>query len=161
MHVDHGPCRHSGSLASLLLLAASGGALAHAAHEQTPAERAIEYRQSVYHLIAWNFAPLSAALQGKAPYDKDAFALAASRIAALAPMLPEGFPAGSYVAGKTDAKPELWQDPAEFARLMKDLATRSAALAEIARSGDLDQIRPAFEDLAKACKACHKKFRAE
>ena len=102
-----------------------------------------------------------AVLDGKAPYDKDAFALAASRIAALAPMLPEGFPAGSYVAGKTDAKPELWKDPDEFARLMKDLATRSAALAEIAKSGDLAKIRPAFEDLTKACKACHKKFRAE
>jgi len=131
------------------------------AHEQSPAERAIEYRQSVYHVIAWNLAPMGAAMKGKVPYDKDAFALAASRIAALAPMLPEGFPAGSYVAGKTDAKPELWQDPAEFARLMKNLATRSAALAEIAKTGDLEKIRPAFSDLTNACKACHEKFRKD
>ena len=154
----HGPRRRNVALATLVLLAASGSGLA---HEQSPAERAIEYRQSVYHVIAWNLAPMGAVMKGKAPYDKDAFALAASRIATLAPMLPEGFPAGSYVAGKTDAKPELWQDPTEFARLMKNLATRSAALAEIARSGDLEKIRPAFEDLTKACKACHEKFRKD
>lgn len=147
-----------GALLTALLLFASASTLA---HEQSPAARAIEYRQSVYHVIGWNFAPMSAAIQGKVPYDKDAFALAAARVAALAPMLPEGFPAGSRVAGKTDAKPEIWQDTAEFARLMKELATRSAALAEIARGGDLEQIRPVFNDLAKTCKSCHKKFRAE
>ena len=156
---DHRGTRlRNGALATVLLLATAGGALA---HEQSPAERAIEYRQSVYHVIAWNFGSMGAVIQGKAPNDKDAFALAASRVATLAPMLPEGFPAGSHVAGKTDAKPELWQDPAEFARLMKDLATRSAALAEIAKTGDLEKIRPAFDELAKACKACHKKFRAD
>ena len=158
MNDHHGTRLCSGALAAVLLLVTGGGALA---HEQNPAERAIEYRKSVYHVIAWNLAPMGAAIQGKAPYDKDAFALAASRIATLAPMLPEGFPAGSYVAGKTDAKPELWQDPAEFARLMKDLATRSAALSEMAKTGELEKIRPAFNDLTKACKACHKKFRAD
>ena len=150
--------RRRGALVTVLLLAASAGTLA---HEHSPAERAIEYRQSVYHVIGWNFAPMSAAIQGKSPYDKDAFALAAARIATLAPMLPEGFPAGSRVAGKTDAKPEIWQDTAEFARLMKELATRSAALAEIARGGDLEKIRPVFDDLARTCKGCHKKFRAD
>lgn len=150
--------RRNGALATVLLLLTCGSPLA---HETSPAERAIEYRQSVYHVIAWNFTTMSAAIQGKAPYDKDAFALAASRIATLAPMLPEGFPAGSFVAGKTDAKPELWREPADFAQLMKDLASRSGALAEIAKSGDLEKIRPAFDDLAKACKACHKKYRKD
>jgi cytochrome c556 len=158
MSDHHGPRRRSAALATVLLLTASGSA---PAHEHSPAERAIEYRQSVYHVIAWNLAPMGAAMKGTAPYDKDAFALAASRIAALAPMLPEGFPAGSYVAGKTDAKPELWQQPTEFARLMKDLASRSAALAEIAKTGDLEKIRPAFNDLTKACKACHETFRKD
>ena len=34
----------------------------------TPAERAIEYRQAVYKIVAGNFGPLSQAAQGKAEF---------------------------------------------------------------------------------------------
>ncbi len=128
---------------------------------QTKAEQAIAYRQSVYEVIAWNFGPMKGAVQGKIPYDKDAFALQATRLAMLTPMLPEGFPAGSFVAGKTDAKPLIWEKRAEFDELMKKLAQKSAALAEIAKSGDLDKIKPAFGEVGQVCKSCHEKFKKE
>ena len=141
-------------LALLLTAAASG-------EPPSKAEKAIEYRHSVYHVIAWNFVPMAAAATGKIPYDKDAFLTQATRVALLAPMLPEGFPAGSYVAGKTEAKPAIWKERADFDELMHALATKSAALAEVAKSGDIERIKPAFNELAQACKNCHKKFREE
>ena len=154
-------CRTRIIVRALAVLATLTATVAAVAHEVSPAERAIEYRKAVYHVIAWNFGGMAAVIKGKAPYDKDAFALAASRVATLAPMLPEGFPAGSLLAGKTDAKPEIWTDPAEFDRFMKNLATRSAALADVAKSGDLARIKPAFGELAQACKDCHEKFRKD
>ena len=131
------------------------------AHDAAPskAERAIDYRHSVYHVIGWNVAPMGDAVGGKIPFNKDVFAMQAARVAALAPMLPEGFPDGSYVKGKTEAKPEIWTNRAEFEELMKRLADKSAALAEIAKSGDLAKIKPAFTDLTQVCKSCHDKFR--
>jgi hypothetical protein len=86
------------------------------------------------------------ALDGKIPYDKDAFAIQAARVAALTPMLPEGFPERSYIAGKTAAKPEIWKNRAEFDELLKKLAAKSAALAEVAKGGELAKVGPAFND---------------
>jgi cytochrome c556 len=141
---------------SLILMSVAATAAA-----DTKAEQAITYRKSVYEVMAWNFGPMRGAVQGKIPYDKDAFALQAARLAMLTPMLPEGFPAGSFVAGKTDAKPLIWEQRAEFDELMKKLALKSAALADIAKSGDLNKIKPAFGEVGQVCKSCHEKFKKE
>ena len=150
------PLARSGRYALVALLTASVTA---SAAPQSPAERAIHYRHSVYHVIEWNVALMGNAIEGKIAFDKDAFATQAARVAMLAPMLPEGFPEGSYLKGKTDAKPEIWTHRAEFDELMKRLATKSAALAEAAKGGDLAQSRPAFNELMQACKSCHDKFK--
>ena len=76
------------SLVSLV----AGAAVATAAVKP---DAAIRYRQSAYTMIGWNFGPLAQMVKGEAPWDAAAFALRAERIAALAPQLPEGFPAGS------------------------------------------------------------------
>jgi cytochrome c556 len=147
-----------GLLALAVFLAAAA-----AAHSAGPskAEQAIDYRHSVYHVISWNVHKLGDAVDGKVPYDKEAFALQAARVAMLAPMLPEGFPEGSYVKGKTAAKPEIWSNRAEFDELMKRLAAKSAALAEVAKGGDLEKAKPAFSELTQACKSCHDKFKSK
>ena len=143
----------------LVALAALTATMSASGAPPSKAERAIHYRHSVYHVIEWNVALMADAAQGKAPYDRDAFARQAARVAVLAPMLPEGFPEGSYVAGKTDAKPEIWQHRAEFDELMTKLADKSAALADTAKSGDLARIKPAFNELTQVCKSCHDKFK--
>jgi cytochrome c556 len=143
------------ALVALTLLVAATASAA----PKSKAEQAIHYRHSVYHVIEWNIHKMDDVIDGKVPYDKDAFASQAARIAMLAPMLPEGFPEGSYIKGKTDAKPEIWTNRAEFDDLMKKLALKSAALADIAKGGDLAKVKPAFNDLTQACKNCHDKFK--
>ncbi|HUO96946.1 MAG TPA: cytochrome c [Steroidobacteraceae bacterium] len=143
------------ALAALAALAAASAPAA----PPSKAETAIHYRHSVYHVIEWNVLPMGDAVSGKIPYDKEAFAMRAARVALLTPMLPEGFPEGSYIAGKTDAKPDIWKNRPEFDELMKKLAAKSAALADVAKGGDLATIKPAFNDLMKVCKSCHEKFK--
>lgn len=137
------------------------GATAAVAQQPTKAEQAIKYRQSVYQVILWNLGPMAGAVQGKAPYDKDAFAKQAARVATMAPMLAEGYPKDSFVAGKTRAKQEIWANWAEFQQLMQNFETKSATFAGVAQGGDLAQIKPAFGELTQTCKACHDKFRSE
>jgi cytochrome c556 len=86
----------------------------------------------------------------------------AATIAHFAPKVPSWFPPGTGPdVGKTMAKPEVWQKPADFAAKAK--AFRGAALAfnATAKAGDLAAINARFGDLGKACKACHDGYRNE
>ncbi|HXQ64645.1 MAG TPA: cytochrome c [Steroidobacteraceae bacterium] len=143
-------------VASAILAAVTSGA---AAAPPTAGEQAIEYRHSVYHVIAWNVGPMNEMIKGKIPYDPATFAKHAARVAMMTPMLLEGFPPDSNIAGKTHAKPGVWTDRATFENLLKKLETRSATLADVAKGGDLAKVKPAFNDLLQACKDCHEKFR--
>ena len=148
------------ALIASTLLACAAMALAHD-EPKTKGEQAILYRHSAYQVLKWNFARMGAAVQGKIPYDRAAFAKQAQRVAQVAPMLDEAYPPESYVAGKTAARPEIWQHWDDFQDRLHKLATASAAFADVARAGDVDQIKEQFPELARNCKSCHDKYRAE
>jgi cytochrome c556 len=124
-------------------------------------ETAIRYRQGVYTVIGWNFAPLAQMVRGKTAWDQAEFARRAERIAFLAPQLLEGFPAGSDTGAKTAAKAGIWSHMDDFRAKMDDLVTQSRRLAEVARGGDEAQMKEQFRQTAGACKACHDQYRDE
>jgi cytochrome c556 len=136
----------------------SGDAFAQAA---PTAEQAIKYRQSVYKVLLWNFGPMAAVAQGKAPYNAQEFTRRAERVALLAPMLIEGYPPGSDTGATTRAKPEIWQNMAEFRELMSTMEGKASDLAAAARTGDEAKAKAAFGQLGAACKACHDKYRGD
>jgi cytochrome c556 len=121
---------------------------------------ALRYRKSAYHVLIWNWMPLANAVRGKSPYNKAEFERYSARVAQVAPMLLEGFPAGSGV-GKTEAKPEVWTNWADFQLKMKAFETESAALALLAKGGDFEKIKVQFGKVGGTCKACHDKYKAD
>jgi cytochrome c556 len=143
-----------------LLLALACGA-AQAQGQPTKGEQALKYRKAVYQAIAWNFAPMGAMAQGKAPFDDREFALRAGRVAALTPMLAESYSAETQGLDDSKAKAELWSNRADFDAKMKDLVDRSATLASVAKGGDEAKTKAAFFDTANTCKACHDKYKAD
>ena len=66
------------------------------------------------------------------------------------------FPAGS-LHEHSRAKPEIWQNWAEFERLMHALEADSAALAAAAASGG--DVGAASKKMFGNCKSCHDQFR--
>ena len=124
-------------------------------------EQALKYRKSLYQVMAWNFGPMGAMAQGKVPYDAAEFAQRANRVALIAPMLSEGFPAATKDMPNSELKPAMWANRADFDAKMKDLVDRSATLATVAKTGDFAQSKAAFFDTANACKACHEKYKNE
>ena len=142
------------SLVSLV----AGAAVATAAVKP---DAAIRYRQSAYTMIGWNFGPLAQMVKGEAPWDAAAFALRAERIAALAPQLPEGFPAGSDTGAKTEAKAEVWKNADDFKAKMDDFITQAKALAEVAKGGDEAKMKEQFKKTAGTCKSCHDGYRSK
>ena len=61
--------------------------------------------------------------------------------------------------GKTDSKPDIWQDWDKFVAAADALKTEGAKLAEVAGSGDMSAIGGQVKALGKACGDCHKPFR--
>jgi cytochrome c556 len=85
----------------------------------------------------------------------------ADQIANLAAQLPNWFPKGSGPeAGiKTDAKPEIWSDPAGFERAVKLLQEEAPKLQQLAAANDVAGIRAQVGKLGGACKNCHDSYR--
>ncbi len=133
---------------------------ASSASAQVKPADALRYRKSAYNVLIWNWMPLANAVRGKTPYNKAEFERYSARVAQVAPMLLEGFPAGSGV-GKTEAKPEIWTNWADFQLKMKAFENESAALAVLAKGGDFEKIKLQFSKVGGTCKACHDKYKAE
>jgi len=85
---------------------------------------------------------------------------AAAKLKELSEAFPAFFPAGSD-KGETKALPVLWTDKPGFTAANKAEGTAIDALAVAAGSGDMTKIGEAFGNAAKACGACHEKFRAK
>jgi cytochrome c556 len=127
--------------------------------QKSPGERAVDYRQSIYTVMAGNFGPLNPMSEGKVPFNAVEFTKHAERFAYIAHMLDDAFPANSNGVANTKAKPEIWTNPMEFQRLLQDLWDKSAAVAVAAKTGDMVKIKAAVQDAGTSCKNCHDKFR--
>ena len=120
------------------------------------------YRQSWFALLAANFGPMVSMVKGEIPWQEDQMASYADQLAALTTLdVMRGFSDGSD-KGTTRAKPEIWQDTADFQAKMKDLDTAVAALQTVANQGtDRKAIAEAVGGTGKACKACHDEYKSK
>lgn len=146
----------------LLLTLATSTLLASAAqaHNFEDAKDAIEYRQSAFSLIAYNFGDMGAMMKGKKPFEAATFAMRATNVAALSKFPFEGFIAGSD-KGETEALAKIWQDRADFDTKMKTFQENAAILATVAQKGDQAAIKQAFMDTGKSCKSCHDVYKED
>lgn len=151
------PVRALRAVAGTIAILAAGAILA--APQRSKQELEVDYRQGLYAVIGGNFGPLGAMAQGKAPFNAAEAQKRAERVAFLAPMLKEAFPADSNGVAHTSAKPEIWTNAAEFDQALQAFIDKSAALATAAKTGDPEKIKTATEETGKTCKACHDKFR--
>lgn len=90
----------------------------------------------------------------------------ADQINSTAMKLTTLFPAGTDQPhgkdpGHTMAKPEIWENPEEFAAAIKKFQDESAMFKTAVAGGDMGVIKAEFEKLGGACGNCHKTFRAK
>lgn len=84
----------------------------------------------------------------------------ATKINAKAMEIATLFPAGSD-QGDTKAKPEIWQDPDDFAAKLKALQDESAMLVTAANGGDMAAVKAQYDKLGGTCGGCHKIYKAK
>jgi cytochrome c556 len=149
--------------AGLLITAAGVTSVAMAAMKP---EDAIHARQSIMRVMGLTFGPLAHMAQGKIPFNKKEFAEGAQRLELVWKMNPTKYflPGtdkgifGSGIAEYTNAKPEIWTEPAKFKKAAEHANEAIMKLAQAARSGDEDAMKSAAGGVGKACKACHDDF---
>lgn len=144
--------------AALVTVIAGGFVMA---QDQGPHEAAIDARQSLMTLYAFNLGTLGGMAQGKMEYDADAAQVAADNLARLAKvnqsaMWPQGSDNES-VEG-TRALPAIWENSDDMQTKLSDLVSASEAMAEAAGT-DLESLQGAMRGLGGACGACHEDYR--
>lgn len=86
----------------------------------------------------------------------------AATIANLAKQSSGWFPAGTGPEmGKTGAKPEIWQNPKDFAAKLVAFQRAAAAFNTAAASGDMNAAKARYSDLGGTCKSCHDSYRMD
>ena len=99
---------------------------------------------------------------GGTPYDAAKAKASLEKIAAVPAQFVKLFPEGTGIGGKekTAAKPEIWQDMADFNKMAENMSTAAMKAADTAAKGK-DALAGVFrKDLLGACKACHEKYKA-
>lgn len=145
----------------VLVTSASLGLAPGAVSHMNDKEMAQSYRQSWFALVGMNFGPMVEMLKGNIPWNDEQMAAWGNDLATLATMdIARGFVDGSE-KGTTRAKPEIWQNKADFAQKMDDMKTAIAALQTAAASGDKGAIGKNIAATGKSCKSCHDEYKSK
>jgi cytochrome c556 len=119
------------------------------------------YRQSWFALLAANFGPMVSAVKGEIPWEQAKMEDWANDLAALSTLdVMRGFADGSD-KGTTRAKPEIWQNKADFSSKMDSLKKELEKLQQVTAAGDREAIAAQVGAAGKACKSCHDEYKAE
>ena len=146
-------------VASLTLLAAAGAIAAPLS--KTTALKIMHERHEGMETIGKANKVLRRELTADAP-DVTAVRGAARDMAKLAGQSSKWFPKGTGPeVGKTGAKPEIWQKPADFTARLRDFQGAAKLLNAAAAAGDMNEVKARYADLGKTCKACHDTYRSE
>ena len=115
-------------------------------------------RRDLLHETMRTFEPMGIVVRGKNPYVAADFLALAEKLQTLSTQPWAYFPPGSTYA-PSRAKPAVWQQPAQFKQAEDTYIKAVSSLTEAAKTGNLDQIRPAYARVSESCAACHKAFR--
>ena len=144
------------SLVVLLSAALSLPAIAHIERSE-PLQ---SLRQSYFAIVGMTFGPMGDMVKGDIEWNGEQFAAWASDLAAVSSVTVErGFAPGSD-KGKTRAKPEIWDNKADFEEKLGNFRMQAAKLAEVAVTGDRQAIAGQFRQTGGACKACHVNYKS-
>lgn len=125
-------------------------------------DQAIAVRKATYTLIGNNFGPIGGVLQGKIAFDGAEATKRAERVAFLATLSTDVYPDISKT-GNTRAKPEIWENRADFDKKLKDFIDHSNALVQVLHKDNKDEdgFKTAAKLVAGDCKGCHEDFRTK
>ena len=115
----------------------------------------IDYRRHIMKTMGEQLGAIGQILKGTIP--ADSFATHAEILALNATTAKKAFE--PKVLGG-DAKPELWENWADFSKRLDTLAAATAEFAKLAKAGGVAAAGPKAQETF-TCKGCHDKYRQE
>jgi cytochrome c556 len=141
----------------LSALAAAAALLVATVGVAASSTEAIKKRQEAMSGVREGMGALAAIAKGEAPFDAAVVAQSAGAIEAhlkeAAPLFPEGSAQGDV---ETWAKPEIWENWADFVVKLEKSQAAAAALKSVTEES---AFRPAMGKLGNSCKSCHTDYR--
>jgi len=146
----------------LCAAAVAAGALlsAPASAQFAKPEDAIKYRKAALTLLGAHAGRIGAVVKGERPFNAAEVQASAAVMETVSGLPWEAFVAGTD-KGETRAKPEIWKDADKFKGAGESMQKAVAALSAASKAGNLDQVKAAFGEVGKTCKACHDNFRKD
>lgn len=121
-------------------------------------EDAVKYRQGAFTVMAAHFGRLGAMANGRMPFDAKVAQDNAALVEVMSKLPFAGFTPDTQGL-KTKVKPEAWAEKAKFDQGAEKMQAEVAKLNAAAKTGNLDNLKAAFGETAKTCKACHDAYR--
>jgi len=127
--------------------------------QQVKLEDQVKLRRAAYDMMGYSLGDMAAMAQDKKPFNKEEAEHDADLLVAASTVPRRFFPEGSDK--DTKAKPEIWQNRADFDSKMDHMVAEAAKLPQIVRAGDMAAFKKQVGETGQACKACHDKYRAK
>ena len=118
----------------------------------------VKERMESMKSVAQSMKRINKALRSSSNIDRAAIKREAAAITKRALEFPEKFPAGSE-GGASEAKPEVWQNPVDFAAKSMALARAAERLSGAAGTVSRGELSASFSGIGKTCGACHRIYR--
>ena len=119
-------------------------------------QQIVAARQSSLHLSAVAMGSMKGVIDRGDAVTTQVFA--ARGIARWARVLPTLFPDSTRGITPSRARPEIWDNRADFEAKAANYAAAATRLAEIAQSGDRAAFASQFQTTIAACQACHERY---
>lgn len=119
-------------------------------------EHYVMHRQKLMSAIGGHMGAIGGIMKAELPF-MDAISVHAKAIEMSAGLIEQAFEK-EVTEGKTDAKPDIWQDRDKFVAAAKAMQEEAGKLANVSAS-DKEAMAAQVKALGKACGDCHKPFR--
>ena len=140
-----------------LVLVIMGLALMATSAQAQGDEAFLKHRQKVMQAVGGHMGAIGAIMKNKLPYQAT-IAAHAQALQMTSTVIEDAFKK-EITEGKTDSKPDIWQDWKKFVAAANKMGDESGKLAKIAASGNMAAIGAQVKALGKSCGGCHKPFR--
>jgi cytochrome c556 len=143
----------------MALAACAGGGPSY--DPDSPEGEAYEFRHAVMHLAGVRMEFINNMAREQIPLDEAAFVKAATDLAVLTAMMPEGYENDVLVA-ESLSEPAIWENMDDFDARMNNAIEATAALAEAAQSGGFAAAQPLVvtsPTTSSNCSSCHNAYR--
>jgi cytochrome c556 len=122
-------------------------------------EDAVKYRQSVMYVMGTSlYARLGPMVKERVPFDAKAAQEHADVVVTMSKLPWPTFTPDTNGVGRTDAKPNLWNELPKFKDFSEKMQAEVLKLQAATRTGDLEAVKAAYKATDRACTQCHEAF---